>query len=220
MTDSRPARPGLARALAQCRHLDWREPGLWPPLPRRALCVLVALLAALPAWTLLSAGAEDDLQAARAREPALRQALVERLAQAAQGTPLQRRRQALQDEVAALERDLPPGVELDALLAALHRAALRQGLQVELIRPEPASGKAGADDAPVALRLSGGYHALGAFAAEVAALAPPVTLHELQLGANARDAALTLEATARGHRRPDAAAAARLAAPAAREMRP
>lgn len=197
----------FARAVAPFRGLDLRDPGLWPPLPRWTLCALAALLAALPAWALLSAGAEADLQTARGREPVLRQALTEKLAQAAQLTPLQRHRQALQDLVVALEQVLPPAVPLDVLLAALHQAALRQGLQVELIRPEPAPDPARAAETPIALRLTGPFHALGAFTAEVAALEPPVTLHELRLTAGTRDAVLTLEATAHGHRRPQAYAA-------------
>ncbi|WP_051243408.1 type 4a pilus biogenesis protein PilO [Azohydromonas australica] len=201
-----------ARLAGAFRALDWRDPALWPPLPRGLLCTLVALGVALPAWGLLSASAGADLAAARERETALRQAFTAKLAQAAQLAPLRQRRQDLQDLAADLERRLPPPGQLDALLSALHLAAQRHGLQVELIRPEPAQPRAHLAEVPIALRLSGRFHALGAFAADVAALETPVTLHALQVGAGSREAVATLEASARAWRRLDAAEAPRPAA--------
>lgn len=202
-----------SRLAGAFRGLDWRDPALWPPLPRALLCALVALGVALPAWGLLSASAAADLAAAREREAALRQAFTAKLAQAAQLAPLQRRRQELQGLAADLERRLPPPGQLDALLSALHQAAQRHGLQVELIRPEPAQPRAHLAEVPIALRLSGRFHALGAFAADVAALETPVTLHVLHLGAGSREAVTTFEASARAWRRRDPAEAPRLAAP-------
>jgi type IV pilus assembly protein PilO len=186
---------------------------------------LVALAAALPAWWLLSAGADADLRAAREREPSLRTALTAKMAQAAEITPLQRRRQELQDIVSAQERQLPPPGQVDVLLTALHGAAQQHGLQVELMRPEPAQPRDDFTVQPIALRLSGRYHALGAFAADVAALEPPVSLHDLQLTAGTRDAGVVLQATARSHRRPDPAPPGKRAsgtapAPAASGARP
>jgi type IV pilus assembly protein PilO len=202
-----------ARIAGAFRGLDWRDPALWPPLPRALLCALVALAVALPAWGLLSASAGADLAAAREREPVLRQAFTAKLAQAAQLAPLRQRRQELQERIADLERRLPPPGQLDALLSALHQAAQRHGLQVELIRPEPAQSRPHLAELPIALRLSGRFHALGAFAADVAALETPVTLHALQLGAGSREAVTTLEASARAWRRRDASETPRPAAP-------
>lgn len=209
MNRPRPLSFNTARLAGAFRGMDWRDPALWPPLPRALLCALVALCVALPAWGLLSASAGADLAAAREREAALRQAFTAKLALAAQLAPLHRRRQALQDLAADLERRLPPPGQLDALLSALHMAAQRHGLQVELIRPEPAQSRAHLAEVPIALRLSGRFHALGAFAADVAALETPVTLHALQLGAGSREAVATLEASARAWRRRDAAEAPR-----------
>lgn len=207
-----PPSSSAARLAGALRGLDWRDPALWPPLPRALLCALVTLGVGLPAWALLSASAGADLAAARGREAALRQAFSAKLAQAAQLAPLQQRRRELQGLAADLERRLPPPGQLDALLSALHQAAQRHGLQVELIRPEPAQPRAHLAEVPIALRLSGRFHALGAFAADVAALETPVTLHALQLGAGTREAVTTLEASARAWRRRDAAEAPRPAA--------
>lgn len=194
------ARPAPAGTGSSRPGLDWSDPALWPLWPRRALQAAVALAAAAPAWLLLSAQAESDLAAAQAREAELRRAYTAKLAQAAQVEPLQRRRQALHEWETAQQRRIEPG-RAEALEAALHQSALRHGLQMELMRPEPAQPHAVPALAPVTLRLAGRFDALGAFAADVAVLQPPVALHDLQLAA-ARDAGLVLEATARALAQP------------------
>lgn len=204
--------PVVTRWADRFQGLDWRDPALWPRLPRAGLGLLVALGVALPAGWLLAARAGAELAAEREREPALRQALRAKLAQAAQLGPLQQRREALQAQVAAQQERLPPPGQLDALLAALHQAARRHGLQVDLIRPEAAQPRAHLAAMPIALRLSGRYHALGAFIADLGALEPPVTLHALHLSAGTRDALATLDATALAYRRLDAGEATRAAA--------
>ena len=204
--------PALALAGASWRGLDLADPGLWPSLPRWSLCALGALGVAVPAWMGLSAGAEAELQAARERERVLRLELVHKLAQAGGLAPLQRQRQAMQARVAGLEEKLlRPGTP-EELLSALHQAARRHGLQVELIRPEPAQAR-GPDmgqttGQAIALRLSGRYHDLGAVAADVAALEPPVSLHALRLAGRAVGAGLVLEALARTPHRTASGAAA------------
>lgn len=193
---SRPACVPLPAGAASAWHgLDLSDPALWPLWPRRALQAAVALAVAVPAWLLLSSLAEADLMAAQAHEAELRQAYTAKLAQAAQVAPLQRRRQELREWLAAQQGQIEPG-RGEALEAALHQSALRHGLQVELMRPEPERARAASAPVPITLRLVGRYDALGAFAADVAALEPPAALHDLQLAA-ARDAGLVLEATAR-----------------------
>lgn len=194
------ARPAPAGSGSPRLGLGGAGPASWPLWPRRALQTAVALAVAAPAWLLLSAQADSNLAAAQAREAELRRAYTAKLAQAAQVEPLQRRRQALREWETAQQRRIEPGQD-QALEAALHQSALRHGLQVELMRPEPAQPHAVPALAPVTLRLVGRYDALGAFAADVAVLQPPVALHDLQLAA-ARDAGLVLEATARALAQP------------------
>lgn len=186
------------------RRLNPSDPASWPAWPRRALQAAVALAVALPAWLLLSTQAEADLRIAQAREAELRQTYTARLAQSAQLAPLQQRRQALRELQATQEEQLMPN-RPEILQAALHQAALQRGLQVDLMRPEPAQARGMSAGVPITLRLVGRYEALDAFAADVAALEPPVVLQDLQLMAAARDAGLVLDATARAIGRPEAA---------------
>jgi len=59
---------------------------------------------------------------------------------------------------------------------------------------------------PIAIKVAGRYHDIGAFAGDIANLSRIVTLHNLNISAAQRDAsgALTMEATARTYRYLDA----------------
>jgi type IV pilus assembly protein PilO len=59
---------------------------------------------------------------------------------------------------------------------------------------------------PIAIKVSGRYHDIGAFAADVANLSRIVTLHNLNITSTqaAKDGSLNMEATARTYRYLDA----------------
>ncbi|MDE2095041.1 MAG: type 4a pilus biogenesis protein PilO, partial [Burkholderiales bacterium] len=59
---------------------------------------------------------------------------------------------------------------------------------------------------PIAIKVAGRYHDIGAFAGDIANLSRIVTLHNLNISAGQRDTsgALTMEATARTYRYLDA----------------
>ena len=97
---------------------------------------------------------------------------------------------------------------MDALLSDINQAGLGRGLQFELFRPGQVEVKDYYAELPIAIRVSGRYHDIGAFAADVANLSRIVTLHNLAIApASARTrtpATLSMEATARTYRYLDA----------------
>ena len=82
------------------------------------------------------------------------------------------------------------------------QAGLGRGLQFELFRPGQVVVKDYYAELPIAIRVSGRYHDMGSFAADVANLSRIVTLHDLSISTPVRDAngALAMEATARTYR--------------------
>jgi type IV pilus assembly protein PilO len=179
-------RPSMAassrdRLLAQFRGLDPRDPGRWPLLPR--LCAwgaTLALVLVLGWVTLLSAEAAR-LQAEREREAALRASYQAKLAQAVNLAALRQQKQVVQQRVQGLERQLPARAEMDALLSEVADAARARGLRIEGFRPGALRLREHHAELPIALRLSGRYHDLGDFAADVAHLQRIVALQDLQL---------------------------------------
>lgn len=190
------------RAAAQFRGLDMKEPGQWPLLPRVAAWAVVVLLAVVLGWVLLLSEQADLLQAERDREPALKADYRAKLNQAVNLSELRKQKSQVEEYVVQLEKQLPGKAEMDALLSDINQAGLGRGLQFELFRPGQVVVKDYYAELPIAIRVSGRYHDMGAFAADVANLSRIVTLHDLSISTPQRDAngALAMEATARTYR--------------------
>jgi len=107
--------------------------------------------------------------------------------------------------VTQLEKQLPGKAEMDALLSDINQAGLGRGLEFELFRPGQVSVKDYYAELPISIRVTGRYHDIGAFTADIANLSRIVTLHNLTIGAPATVAtgssgSLFMEATARTYR--------------------
>lgn len=199
----------LADAASQFRDLNTAEPGQWPLLPKLAAWVAVTLAVLVICWFGLLAGVMDELTAENDQELALKEQYRTKLAQAINLDELRKQKLQVQEFVTQLERQLPGKAEMDALLSDINQAGLGRGLQFELFRPGQVMVKDYYAELPIALRVSGRYHDIGAFAADVANLSRIVTLHNLTLvsapaaagaGAGTSAGQLTMEATARTYR--------------------
>ncbi|HMO48282.1 MAG TPA: type 4a pilus biogenesis protein PilO [Rubrivivax sp.] len=197
----------LQQAASQFRGLNTREPGQWPPLPKAAAWLVAAAAVVAACWFGLLSGAADELQAERDREPVLKQDYLSKMRQAVNLGELRKQKLQVQEYVIQLEKQLPGKAEMDALLSDINQAGLGRGLQFELFRPGQVEVKDYYAELPIAIKVSGRYNDMGAFAADVANLSRIVTLHNLQLApVAAKDASgmLNMEATARTYRYLDA----------------
>lgn len=169
------------QALQQARALDWRDPAGWPPLPRLGLllCLVLGILAACRLFLL--ADAAQDLEAERRQEQALRAEFTRKASQAQQLEALRRQRAQVQAQLQELERQLPGKAEIDALLSDINQAGLARGLHFELFRPGQVQLRSYYAELPIALKVSGSYHSLARFAADIAAMPRIVTLQQIQL---------------------------------------
>jgi type IV pilus assembly protein PilO len=195
----------LDQAAGQFRNLNPNEPGQWPTLPRLAAWLAAAAAVVAIGWFLVLSAASDELDAARQQEPKLKSDYRNRLGQAVNLSELRKQKQQVQEYVTQLEKQLPGRAEMDVLLSDINQAGLGRGLQFELFRPGLVQVKDYYAELPIAVRVSGRYHDIGSFAADVANLSRIVTLQNLSIVPN-RDASnsLSMEATARTYRYLDA----------------
>ena len=193
------------RAASQFRGLNPNEPGQWPWLPKATTWVVLAILVVVVGWFLLLSDAHDELDAERAKEPALKQDYRNKLGQAVNLEELRKQKLQVEEYVTQLEKQLPGKAEMDALLSDINQAGLGRGLQFELFRPGKVVVKDYYAELPIAIKVSGRYHDIGSFAADVANLSRIVTLHNMSI-TTGKDAggALSMEATARTYRYLDA----------------
>ena len=184
---------------AQFSDLNPNDPPSWPALPRYLLCVLVTVLVVVGLWFAWLSASEEDLAAERAKEILLREDFTKKLTQAANLEALNKQREQVQQYVTQLEKQLPSKAEMDALLSDINQAGLGRSLQFELFRPGQVSVKEYYAELPIAVRVTGRYHDLGAFAADIANLSRIVTLSNLSL-APVKDGTLSMDAMAKTFR--------------------
>lgn len=186
-------------AAAQFRGLSANEPGQWPLLPKIATFILVAIAVVALGWFLLLSDTTNELDAQRNLEPGLRQQYRSKLAQAVNLPELRKQKLQVEEYVTQLEKQLPGKAEMDALLSDINQAGIGRGLQFELFRPGQVAVKDYYAELPIAIRVTGRYHDIGAFAADVSNLSRIVTLHNLAI-TGGKDNILSMEATARTYR--------------------
>jgi len=190
---------GLQRFGDQFRGLNPNDPSVWPPVPRYALCALVTALVLVALWFVWLTNSNDELEAERAKEVALRADYQKKVGQAANLELLKKQREQVQQYVTLLEKQLPSKAEMDALLSDINQAGLGRSLQFELFRPGQVVVKDYYAELPIAVRVTGRYHDVGAFAADIANLSRIVTLNNLAV-VPGKDGMLTMDATARTFR--------------------
>jgi type IV pilus assembly protein PilO len=194
----------LQDAGDQFRGLNPNEPGQWPILPKIVTWLALGIGVVVLGWFLLLSGASDELDAERNKEPQLKEEYRNKLAQAVNLSELRKQKTQVEEYVAQLEKQLPGKAEMDALLSDINQAGLGRGLTIELFRPGQVVVKDYYAELPIAMKVTGRYHDIGSFAADVANLSRIVTLHNLNVTpANSKDATsglLMMEATARTYR--------------------
>ncbi len=188
--------------LGQFRDLNPNQPGQWPLLPRLTVWALVAVIVIVVGWFLWLSDQANDLQAARDKEPTLKNEYRTKLAQAINLDALKKQKEEVQTYVTQLEKQLPGKAEMDALLTDINQAGVGRGLVIEQFIPGQTETKEYYAELPIAIRVTGRFHDIGAFAADIAALSRIVTLHNLSISPDAKpgSGSLSMEATARTYR--------------------
>lgn len=187
-------------AASQFRGLNPNEPGQWPWLPKFLTWAGVAVVMVVLGWFLLLTDAHDELDAEREREPKLKSDYRAKLAQAVNLGELRKQKLQVEEYVTQLEKQLPGKAEMDALLSDINQAGLGRGLHFELFRPGSVVVKDYYAELPIAIRVSGRYHDIGSFTADIANLSRIVTLHNMAITTVGSTGALSMEATARTYR--------------------
>src|SRR6476661_6805053 len=188
-----------ARISAQFKGLNPNDPATWPVLPRALACLALIVAIVVALWFVWLQSSNEELESERAKELTLKADYSKKLAQAVNLEALKKQREQVQQYVTQLEKQLPSKAEMDALLSDINQAGLGRSLNFDLFRPGTVSVKEYYAELPIAVRVTGRYHDIGAFASDVAHLSRIVTLNNLNV-VPAPDGKLALEAQAKTYR--------------------
>lgn len=164
------------------RRLSLRDVGNWPALPKvlvlGAIVVLIVAAGALLDWK----DQWDTLDQAQAKEGTLRTEYAQKKAKAINFDAYRAQLSEVEQSFGALVKQLPNRSEIDALLTDINQAGLGRGLVFELFKPAPQEKMADFyAELPIAIRITGNYHDMGAFASDVAQLPRIVTLNDVAI---------------------------------------
>jgi type IV pilus assembly protein PilO len=185
--------------LSEFRGLTLDNVGAWPMVPRIALWLFVIAACAVGGWFGLWSGQKEQLEQLQAEEVKLKEEYRSKLQQAINLDELRKQREQVSQFVLTLEKQLPSKSEMDALLSDINQAGVGRGLDFELFRPGQTNVREYYAELPIAVKLAGKYHDLGAFASDIANLPRIVTLNNLNV-TTSRSGNLTLDATAKTYR--------------------
>ena len=189
--------------LDELRSLDPRDPGRWP-LPVRAGAVGVAFLALtlVGIYFLVWNEQRPELQRHQAEEQQLRQEFRGKHAKAVNLEVYKQQLKDIERSFGALLRQLPGKTEVPSLLIDISQTGLAAGLEEKLFQPQAEQKKDFYAELPIKIRLSGSYHQFGEFVSGIAALPRIVTLHDIDIKPDNKDAydQLSLELTAKTYR--------------------
>jgi len=183
----------------QFRNLDSRDPSNWPEWPRRTLLVAIALAVVVFLWLFWLTDSKDELIAAQEQELKLRDEYQAKLTKAVNLEALKKQREQVQQYVTQLEKQLPSKAEMDALLSDINQAGIGRSLQFDLFRPGQVLVREYYAELPISVRVTGRYHDIGSFAADISNLSRIVTLNNMTI-VPAKDGALAMDAIAKTFR--------------------
>lgn len=193
------------KITSQFQGLNKDDPGSWPAWPRYLSYALVTLCVLGLLWYVWLGNSRDELILEESKEETLKTEYKSKLAQAVNLDALKKQREQVLLYVTQLEKQLPSKAEMDALLSDINQAGLGRSLQFELFRPGQVNVKEYYAELPIAVKVTGSYHDIGAFVADVANLSRIVTLNNLAISpVSGKEGTLAMESTAKTFRYLDA----------------
>jgi len=185
--------------LDDIRRLNIRDAGNWPLLPKAVVLAAIFIAILVAGYLLDWRDQLDTLDASRAVEGTLKTQYTEKKGRAINFDLYVQQLNEVEQSFGALVKQLPNRSEIDALLTDVNQAGLGRGLQFDLFKP--AAQEKMADfyaELPIAIKISGNYHDMGAFASDIAQLPRIVTLNDVVI--SNEKGQLSMEAVAKTFR--------------------
>jgi type IV pilus assembly protein PilO len=189
--------------LEELRSLDPRDPGRWPlPVLAGAVAVAFLVVAGVLIYVFVWNEQRPRLQQFAAEEQTLKQEFRDKHAKAVNLEVYKQQLKDIERSFGALLRQLPGRTEVPSLLVDISQTGLAAGLEEKLFQPQPEQRKDFYAELPIKIRLTGSYHQFGEFVSGLAALPRIVTLHDIDIKPDNKDAydQLSLELTAKTYR--------------------
>lgn len=182
------------------RFMNPNDPGAWPLIPK--VTVLLGLFVAIlvAGWWFVWSDQFAELESKQREEESLKQQYLDKKRQAVNLDLYVQQLAEIDRSFGALLKQLPDKSEIEALLIEVNQAGLGRGLQFELFKPGQEQIKDFYAELPITVKINGGYHDFGAFAADIAKLPRIVTLNNISIAPTKDGVLLSMDATTKTFR--------------------
>lgn len=199
--------------LDDFNNIDIKNIGNLPAPVKAVLLAFIFMLLLGVGYYLLLSPALETLEQERVKEQDLRQVFLTKKTQAINLAAYREQMVEIEKTFGALLRQLPDKSQIDGLLTDINQAGLSRGLEFELFKPGKETQAEFYAEMPIAIKVLGTYHDLGAFASDISKLSRIVTIGDINVQTqplpkdakpSQASAALVIEAVAKTYRYLDA----------------
>lgn len=147
------------------------------PVPVKAVLLGIMFIVLLAAgYYFLLSPALETLDQEKAKEQDLRNVFLQKKGQAINLEAYRAQMVEIEKTFGVLLRQLPDKSQIDGLLTDINQAGLSRGLEFELFKPGNETQAEFYAEMPIAIKVLGSYHDLGAFASDISRLSRIVTI--------------------------------------------
>ena len=186
--------------MVELRQLDINKAGDWPIIFKVVALVILFIGIVIGGYFYVWSDQIQELENAEIEEETLKTTYLVKKHSVINLPGLRQQLKDIEQSLSTLLRQLPDKSEMEGLLVDINQAGLGRGLQFELFKPaEKESINAFYAELPIAVKVIGGYHDIGAFTSDVAKLPRIVTLNDINI-VPGNDGKLVLDAIAKTFR--------------------
>jgi len=186
--------------LDDLKNIDVNDISSWPlPIKIVGIALISAGLLFLGYYFVIA----DELaqhEAEQKKEVALKETFLNKKALAINLPAYKQQMEEMQQTFGTLLRQLPNKTEVPNLLVDITQAGLGRGLNFVLFKPERERPQEFYAELPINIRVTGGFHQMGQFVSDLAALPRIVTVGNIDITTDPRSSILTMVAVARTYR--------------------
>jgi type IV pilus assembly protein PilO len=186
--------------LDDLKNIDINNVSSWP-LPVKIMGIaLVSVGLLFGGYWFLIADELTEFEQVQLKEEGLKQTFLTKKGLAINLPAYKLQMDEMHQAFGTLLRQLPNKTEVPNLLVDITQAGLGRGLNFVLFKPEKEKPQDFYAELPINIKVTGGYHELGQFVSDLAALPRIVTIGGIDIATDAKTGVLTMTSMARTFR--------------------
>jgi len=185
--------------LDDLKNIDLNDPASLPIPIKIFAIVLICVVLLFLGYYLWIADEIEQLEKEQRQETTLKDTFLNKKALAINLPAYKQQMEEMHQVFGALLRQLPNKTEVPNLLVDITQAGVGRGLNFVLFKPEKERPKEFYAELPINIRVSGGYHEMGQFVSDLAALPRIVTVGNIEITTE-KNGSLSMAAVARTFR--------------------